>query len=168
MVNGGGPPSDHRRTTAGPPVNHRSTVVDGQSTGGPGRVLGREDEGDMDVAWDITFKDVERLRQFLTPTIHTLIGHVHDKEKIVTEEEHDCDIPLHDGVMQPLTPQKVHITPPDYVALATNPILNKQLNEFREEFSDITRVAKKANGDPVNNVKELHVDIKTYDYKTII
>ncbi|GKD07775.1 hypothetical protein Tco_1187460, partial [Tanacetum coccineum] len=126
-----------------------------------------EDEGDMDVAWDITFKDVERLRQFLTPTIHTLIGHVHDKEKIVTEEEHDCDIPLHDGVMQPLTPQKVHITPPDYVAVATNPILNKQLNEFREEFSDITRVAKKANGDPVNNVKELF-DIKTYDCETII
>ncbi|GKD14358.1 hypothetical protein Tco_1198765 [Tanacetum coccineum] len=85
----------------------------------------------------------------------------------LTEEEHDCDIPLHDGVIQPLTPQTVHITPPDYVASATNPILNKQLNEFREEFSDFTRVAKKANGDPVNNVKELS-SIKTYDCKTII
>ncbi|GKB66913.1 hypothetical protein Tco_0928325, partial [Tanacetum coccineum] len=30
------------------------------------------------------------------------------------------------------------------------------------EFSDITRVAKKANDDLVNNVKELS-DIKTYD-----
>ncbi|GJZ50701.1 calmodulin-interacting protein 111 isoform X1 [Tanacetum coccineum] len=83
----------------------------------------QEDEGDMDVGWDIIVKDVERLRQFLTPTIHTPQGPVHDKEKIVMEDEHDCDIPLHDGVMQPLTPQI--ITPPDYVASATNPILNK-------------------------------------------
>ncbi|GJZ84929.1 hypothetical protein Tco_0650268 [Tanacetum coccineum] len=91
--------------------------------------------GDMDVGWDITIKDVERLRKFLTPTIHTPLGPVHDKEKIVMEEEYDYDIPLHDGVMQPLTSQTVHIIPPDndYVASATNPILNKQLNEFREE-----------------------------------
>ncbi|GJR46544.1 putative reverse transcriptase domain-containing protein [Tanacetum coccineum] len=36
-VNGGqrrSTTTDHRRTTAGPPVNHRSTVVDRQSTGG--------------------------------------------------------------------------------------------------------------------------------------
>ncbi|GJV84176.1 hypothetical protein Tco_1524074 [Tanacetum coccineum] len=75
-----------------------------------------KDEGDIDVDWDITVEDVERLRQFLTPTIHTLpnlkpvvqpymsLGPVHDKEKIVREEEHYYDIPLHDGVMQPLTP----------------------------------------------------------------
>nr|GEW21552.1 hypothetical protein [Tanacetum cinerariifolium] len=75
------------------------------------------------------------------------IGLVYDKEKIVREEEQDYDIPLHDGVMQPLTPQSVHITPPDddYVALATNSILDKQLNEIRKEFFDITRVAKKEN-----------------------
>ncbi|GKG62532.1 hypothetical protein Tco_0634305 [Tanacetum coccineum] len=47
----------------------------------------QEDEGDMDVGWDITIKDVERLRKFLTPTIHKPLGPVHDKEKIVTEEE---------------------------------------------------------------------------------
>ncbi|GKF67610.1 hypothetical protein Tco_0197289 [Tanacetum coccineum] len=35
--NGGGP----SLTTAGPPPDHRSTVVDGKSIGGPGRVLGR-------------------------------------------------------------------------------------------------------------------------------
>ncbi|GJT09584.1 retrotransposon ORF1 [Tanacetum coccineum] len=72
----------------------------------------------------------------------------HDKEKVVKEEEQDYDIPLQDGVMQALTPQTVHITPSDddHVALGTNPILNKKLNEFREEFFDITRVAKKANG----------------------
>nr|GEV76232.1 hypothetical protein [Tanacetum cinerariifolium] len=112
------------------------------------KLKAREDEGDMDVVWDITIKDVERLRQFLTPTIHTLsnrepvvqpfmsLGLVHDKEKIIKEEEQDYDIPLHDGVMQPLTPQAVHITLPDddYVAPTTNPILNKHLNEFEEEF----------------------------------
>ncbi|GKC47268.1 hypothetical protein Tco_1064990 [Tanacetum coccineum] len=30
------------------------------------------DEGNMDDIWDITVKDVERLKQLLTPTIHTL------------------------------------------------------------------------------------------------
>ncbi|GJV46678.1 hypothetical protein Tco_1431214 [Tanacetum coccineum] len=69
----------------------------------------QEDEGDMDVSWDITSKDVERLRQFLTPTIHTLpnfkpvvpscipLGLVHDKDKIVREKEQDYDIPLNDS-----------------------------------------------------------------------
>ncbi|GKF27614.1 hypothetical protein Tco_0093956, partial [Tanacetum coccineum] len=59
---------------------------------------------------------------------------VHAKEKAVKEEEHDYDIPLHDGVTQPLTHLTVHITPPedDYVSPATNPILNKHLNEFQE------------------------------------
>ncbi|GJW77388.1 hypothetical protein Tco_0139070 [Tanacetum coccineum] len=97
------------------------------------------------------------------------LGPVHDKEKIIREEKQDYDIPLHDGVMQPLAPQTVHITPPDddYVVPATNPILDKQLNEFRKEFSDITRVAKKANCNPINDVKELS-DIKTYDCETFI
>nr|GEW98061.1 hypothetical protein [Tanacetum cinerariifolium] len=55
----------------------------------------QEDEGDMDVGWEIIVKDVERLQKLLTPTIHTLpnpepvlqpymsLGPVHDKEKIV-------------------------------------------------------------------------------------
>ncbi|GJV16733.1 hypothetical protein Tco_1362056 [Tanacetum coccineum] len=95
------------------------------------------------------------------------LGLVHDKEKIVKDEEQDNDIPLQDHVMQPLTPQTVHITPPDddYVAPATNPILDKQLNRFKKEFFDITRVAKKENCNPVNNVKELS-DIKKYDCET--
>ncbi|GJU47724.1 hypothetical protein Tco_1217279 [Tanacetum coccineum] len=103
------------------------------------KIKDQEDEGDMDV------------------------GPVHDKEKIVREEEQDYDIPLHDGVIQPLTPQTVHIIPPDddYVAPATNLILDKQLNEFGEEFSDITRVAEKENDkDPS--------DVNTYDYETFI
>ncbi|GJU49506.1 retrovirus-related pol polyprotein from transposon TNT 1-94 [Tanacetum coccineum] len=92
------------------------------------KMKAQEDEGDMD--------DVQP---------YMPLGPVHDKEKIVKEEEQDYDIPLHDGVVQPLTPHAVHITPPDddYVAPATNPILDKQLNEFRKECSDITRVAEK-------------------------
>ncbi|GKG25334.1 hypothetical protein Tco_0395962, partial [Tanacetum coccineum] len=74
----------------------------------------QEDEGGMDVDWDITSKDVERLR----------------------EKEQDYDIPLNDSVMQPLAPQMIHITQPDddYVAPATNPMSNKQSNKFEEEF----------------------------------
>ncbi|GJS96729.1 hypothetical protein Tco_0803697 [Tanacetum coccineum] len=109
------------------------------------KMKAQEDEGDRDIGWDIIVKD----------------------EKIIMEEEQDYEISLNDGVMQPLAPQTVHITPPndDYVAPATNPILDKQLNEFRKEFSDITRVAKKENCNPVNNVKELS-DIKKYDCET--
>ncbi|GJU80989.1 hypothetical protein Tco_1283354 [Tanacetum coccineum] len=69
----------------------------------------QDDDGDMDVGWDITSKDVERLRQFLTPTIHTLpnlepvvqpyipLGPVHDKDKIIREKEQNYDIPLNDS-----------------------------------------------------------------------
>ncbi|GKA16309.1 hypothetical protein Tco_0994768 [Tanacetum coccineum] len=99
----------------------------------------KEQIGDMDVDWDITLKDIERLRQFLTPTIHTLpnlepvvqpymsLGPIHGKEKMVKGEETNYEIPLHNVLMQPLTPQIVHIIPPDddYVAPATNPILEK-------------------------------------------
>ncbi|GJY49310.1 hypothetical protein Tco_0439266 [Tanacetum coccineum] len=98
------------------------------------------DEGVMDVGWDITSKDVERLRRFLTPTIHTLpnlepvvqpyipLRLLHDKDEIVIDKEKDYYIPLNDSVMQPLTPQTVHITPPDddYVAPATKSMSNKQ------------------------------------------
>ncbi|GJX82956.1 hypothetical protein Tco_0332437 [Tanacetum coccineum] len=133
----------------------------------------QDEEGDMDVGWDISSKDVERLRQFLTPTIHTLpnlepvvqpyilLGPVHDKDKIIREKEQDYDIPLKDSIMQPLTPQTVHIIPPneDYVAPARNPMSNKQLNKFEEEFSHITEVAKREYDNPV---------IKTYDCETFI
>ncbi|GJZ09872.1 hypothetical protein Tco_0544155 [Tanacetum coccineum] len=95
---------------------------------------------------------------------------VHDKEKFIREEEQDYDIPLHDGVMQPLAPQTVHITPPDddYVAPATSPTLDKQLNEFRKECSDITRVAEKVDGNPVKDIKELSDIINTSDFKNFV
>ncbi|GJZ21498.1 hypothetical protein Tco_0558537 [Tanacetum coccineum] len=141
------------------------------------KVKAQKDEGDVDVGWDITNKDVERLRKFFTPTIHILpnlkpvmpLGPVHDKEKTIREKEQEYNIPLNDGMMQPLTPQTVHITPPDndYVAPATNLIFDKQLNKFKEEFSDFTKVVEKANDNPVKYVMELS-DIKTRDCETFI
>ncbi|GJU80221.1 hypothetical protein Tco_1282586 [Tanacetum coccineum] len=138
-----------------------------------------EDEGDMNDGYDITVKDVQRLRKILTPSIHTLpnlkpivqpympLGLVYNKIKVIREEEQNYDNPLQDHVMQPLTPQTVHITPPDddYVAPATNPILNKHLNEFGEEFADNTRVYKKIDSNTVNDLKE---PLKTYDFETFI
>ncbi|GJV13292.1 hypothetical protein Tco_1354833 [Tanacetum coccineum] len=146
------------------------------------KLKAQEDEWDMYFGWDITVEDVERLRLFLTPTIHTLpnlepvvqpymsLGPVHDKEKIIREYEQDYDIPLHDGVMQPLTPQTIHITLPDddYVAPATSPTLDKQLNEFGKEYSDITRVSEMADGNPVKDIRELSDIIKTSDFETFL
>ncbi|GKD16918.1 hypothetical protein Tco_1206076 [Tanacetum coccineum] len=136
------------------------------------KIKDQEDEGDTDDGWDITVKDVERLRKILTPTIHTLpnlepmvqpympLGPIHDKEKVIREEEQDYDIPLQYGVIQPLTPQTVHITPPDddYVAPATNPILDKQLNEFGKEFLDMTGIDE--NGNFIEDINKL--SIKTH------
>ncbi|GJY47564.1 hypothetical protein Tco_0436627 [Tanacetum coccineum] len=138
-----------------------------------------EDEGDMNNGCNIMVDDVERLRKILTPSIHTLpnlepivqpympLRLVCNKAKVVREKEKDYDIPLQDHIMQPLTPQTVHIAPPDddYVAPATNTILNKLLNEFREEFADNTRVSEKIDSNPINDLKEI---LKTYDFETFI
>ncbi|GKD05106.1 hypothetical protein Tco_1180080 [Tanacetum coccineum] len=134
------------------PYRTRKTVCMIENLGEVHKLKAQEVEGDMD---------------FVQP--YMPLGSVHDKEKFVRKEEQDYNIPLHDGVMQTLTPQTVHITPPDddYVAHATSPTLDKQLNEFGEECSDITRVADKANGNPVKDVHELS-DFKTYDCKTFI
>nr|GEX23396.1 hypothetical protein [Tanacetum cinerariifolium] len=87
----------------------------------------------IDNGCDIMVKDVKRLRQMITPTIHTVpnlepvvqmympLSPFRDKVNVVREEEQDNDIPLQNGVMQPLTPQTAHITPPDDVASATSP-----------------------------------------------
>ncbi|GKE27495.1 hypothetical protein Tco_1442879 [Tanacetum coccineum] len=129
----------HLKEQIGSPYRTHETVCMIENPREVHKLKAQEDEGDMDVGWDITVEDVERLRQFLTPTIHTLpnlepVGQpymslrpVHDKEETIREEEQDYDIPLHDGVMQPLTPQTVHITPPDddYVAPATSLTFDK-------------------------------------------
>nr|GEW00083.1 hypothetical protein [Tanacetum cinerariifolium] len=121
---------------------------------------------------DITVKDVEGLRQILTPTIHTLpnletavqpyrpLGPVHDKAKVTREEEQDYDIPLHDGVMRPLTSETIHITPPDddYVASATNLILDKYLNECGKELFDMKGVNENGKFIELSNGLALIVD----------
>ncbi|GJU46764.1 hypothetical protein Tco_1204030 [Tanacetum coccineum] len=100
---------------------------------------------------DITVKDVERLRQLLTPTVHTLpeLNHVvqpcvpllpsPDEVKVVMEEEPNYDVDsmsiqvfiINDDLIQPLIPQPIHTTPPDkdYVAPATKLILEELLEE---------------------------------------
>nr|GEZ37767.1 hypothetical protein [Tanacetum cinerariifolium] len=134
-----------------------------------------EEKTQINNGCNITIEDVEMLRKILTPTIHTLTNlnpvvqpympliPLSDKASVARGEEHD--IPLQDGVMQPLTPQTTHITPPKDVAPTTSPILDKHSNEFGEEFYDITRVAEMANANPV---KELSGIIKTYDFETFI
>ncbi|GJU81575.1 hypothetical protein Tco_1283940 [Tanacetum coccineum] len=141
----------HLKEQMGSPYRTREIV---RMIGNPKEIhnaKAREDEGDMDVGWDITSK--------VQPYIP--LGPVHDMDKIVKEKEQDYDIPLNDNIMQPLTPQTIHITPPgdDYVAPTTNPIFNKQLNKFEEKFSNITKVAEKEYDNPV---------IKTYDCETFI
>ncbi|GJV85860.1 putative reverse transcriptase domain-containing protein [Tanacetum coccineum] len=163
----------HLKEQMGNPYRTRKTV---RMNGNPEEIhnaKARDDEGDMDVGWDITSKDVERLRQFLTPTIYTLpnlelvvqpyipLGPVHDMDKVVKEKEHDYDILLNNNVMQHLTSQTVYITPSgdDYVAPTINPMSNKQLYKFKEEFSNITKGAEKEYDNPV---------IETYDCKNFI
>ncbi|GJR27906.1 hypothetical protein Tco_1104138 [Tanacetum coccineum] len=134
-----------------------------------------EEKTQINNSCNIMVEDVERLRQILIPTIHTLpnlepvvqpymsLSLSRDKASVARGEEHD--ILIQEGAMQPLTPQTTHITPPDDVAPATSPILDKHSNEFEEEFFDITRVAKMEDGNPA---KELSDIIKTYDFETFI
>ncbi|GKD31656.1 hypothetical protein Tco_1242434 [Tanacetum coccineum] len=92
------------------------------------------------------------------------LGLVCNKAKVVREDEQDYGIPLQDQIIQPLTPYTVYITPldDDYVASATNHILNKHLNKFREKFADNTKVSEKIDSNLVNDLKEL---LKTYDFE---
>ncbi|GJY01343.1 hypothetical protein Tco_0359495 [Tanacetum coccineum] len=99
------------------------------------------DKMDMDEGLNITIKDVEKLRQILTPTIHTLPNlelvvqpymprsPFPDEAKVLREEEHDY-IPLQDFV------------------------------EFGVELFDITGVDEKADGNSIKDVKELSGLIK--------
>ncbi|GJU28496.1 reverse transcriptase domain-containing protein [Tanacetum coccineum] len=127
---------EHLNEQMGSPYRTRKTVHMIRNPEEIHNEKAQEDKGDMDVGWDITSKDV--------------------KSVIVREKEQDYDIPLNDSVVQPLTPQMIHITQPDddYVAPTINPMSNKQLSKFEEEFSHITKVAKKEYDNPV---------IKTYD-----
>ncbi|GKB25118.1 hypothetical protein Tco_0864519 [Tanacetum coccineum] len=75
------------------------------------------------------------------------------------KEIHNAKAQDNEGDMDPLTPQTVYITPSgnDYVAPATNPMSNKQLNKFEKEFSNITKGDEKEYDNPV---------IETYGYES--
>ncbi|GJZ33595.1 hypothetical protein Tco_0579031 [Tanacetum coccineum] len=77
------------------------------------------------------------------------------------KEIHNAKAQDNEGDMDPLTPQTVYITPSgnDYVAPATNPMSNKQLNKFEKEFSNITKGDEKEYDNPV---------IETYDFENFI
>ncbi|GKB20298.1 hypothetical protein Tco_0880019 [Tanacetum coccineum] len=88
----------HVKEQMGSPYRTRKTV---RTNGNPKEIhnaKARDDEGDMDVGWDITSKDVERLRQFLALIIHTLpnlepvvqpyiLGPVHNMDKVAKEKK---------------------------------------------------------------------------------
>ncbi|GJT97537.1 hypothetical protein Tco_1093055 [Tanacetum coccineum] len=136
---------------------------------------------DMEDGWDIMVKDVERLKPILTSVVHTLpnlepvmqpympLNSAHDETKVVREEEQDYNIPLHDGVMQPLTPQTVHITPPDddYVAPANNPIFDMRLKEFSVELFDMTEDDEKIDGNFIEDTKELSIKTDVHSLETL-
>ncbi|GKD74483.1 hypothetical protein Tco_1332765, partial [Tanacetum coccineum] len=93
----------------------------------------QEDDGDIFDMWDITVKDVERIRKFFN----------------VPNEI--------DKIVQPLIPEPIHTTPPndDYVASATKLILDKLLEEFRDEILNVTMVEDEANFNPTKDLEEL-------------
>ncbi|GJY35313.1 hypothetical protein Tco_0420691 [Tanacetum coccineum] len=93
-----------------------------------------DDDGDTYVIWDITVKDVERIRKIFMPNIPDEI----------------------DKVIQPLP---IHTTPPndDYVAPATKSILDELLDEFDDEIVNVTMVDEEAAKDPRSHFMKLQV-----------
>ncbi|GJY79964.1 hypothetical protein Tco_0492715 [Tanacetum coccineum] len=135
------------------------------------------DEGDIYDIWDITVEDIERLRQLLTPSVHTLpesdpmvqpcvpLLPSPDEVKVIRDEESNNDVvgisiqvlDVMDDVIQPLIPQVIHTTPPDkdYVAPATKSILDELLKEFGDEILNITVVDEEADCNPTKDIEEL-------------
>ncbi|GKE75366.1 hypothetical protein Tco_1537407 [Tanacetum coccineum] len=93
-----------------------------------------DDDGNIYDIWDITIEDVKLLRQFLMPNV---------------PDEND-------EVIQPLIPQPIHTTPPndDHVAPATKSILDKLLEESRDEILNVTMVEKEADFNPTKDIEE--------------
>nr|GEU45411.1 hypothetical protein [Tanacetum cinerariifolium] len=123
--------------------------------------------------WDITVKDVERLRKLLTPSVHTLpepdlvvqpcvppLPSL-DEVNVVRKEELNNDVDIisiqvpdvMDNVIQPSIPQTKNTTPPDkdYVA----PAIKSILDEFREEILNITVVDEEADFNLTRDIEEL-------------
>ncbi|GKA81639.1 hypothetical protein Tco_0788331 [Tanacetum coccineum] len=97
-----------------------------------------DDDGDTYDIWDITVKDVKRIRQFLMPNVPDEM----------------------DEVIQPLIPQPIPTTPPndDYVAPDTKSILDDILEEFRDEIVNVTMVDEEAAKDPQSHFTEIQDD----------
>nr|GEZ50069.1 hypothetical protein [Tanacetum cinerariifolium] len=93
--------------------------------------------GDAIDIWDITVKDVERIRQFLMPNFPDEM----------------------DKVIQPLIPQPIYTTPPndDYVAPATKLILDKLLEEFRDIILNVTMVNEEADLNPTKDIEDVEI-----------
>ncbi|GJY15956.1 hypothetical protein Tco_0386378, partial [Tanacetum coccineum] len=84
----------------------------------------------------------------------------HEHKELSLEEVSD----VMDDVMQPLTPQAIHITPPDnvYVAPTAIPILVELPKEFDDEFmSDIEELEQLLVRDPFSTPKELMEHVET-------
>ncbi|GJW88591.1 reverse transcriptase domain-containing protein [Tanacetum coccineum] len=92
-----------------------------------------DDDKDTFYMWDITVKDVERIRNFFN----------------VPDEI--------DEIVQPLIPEPIHTTPPndDYVAPATKSILDKLLEEFEDEILNVTMDDEEADFNPFKDLEEL-------------
>nr|GEV74664.1 hypothetical protein [Tanacetum cinerariifolium] len=118
------------REQIGSPYKTRETIYMIEN---PRYVHKIKDVGDMDFSWNITIKDEERLRRFLTPTIHTLpnlepevepympLGPIHESEKIVREEEQNYDVPRYDGVI--------------IMSTSTHPIFIQSDSDMEDVFS---------------------------------
>nr|GFB80749.1 hypothetical protein [Tanacetum cinerariifolium] len=93
------------------------------------------DDRDSYDMWDIMIEDVEWIRKFLTPNVPDVI----------------------DDVTQPLIPKAIHTTPPDedYVAPATQSILDELLEEFGNEILNVTMVDEGVDFNPTNDIEEL-------------
>nr|GEX75233.1 hypothetical protein [Tanacetum cinerariifolium] len=93
------------------------------------------DDGDIFNMWDITVKDVKRIRQFLTPNVPDVM----------------------DDIIQPLIPKTIHTTPPDedYVAPTTKSILDDLLEEFGDEILNVAMVNEGAECSPTKDLEEL-------------
>ncbi|GJV50615.1 hypothetical protein Tco_1446356 [Tanacetum coccineum] len=91
------------------------------------------DDGDTFDRWDITVKDVERIRKFFN----------------VPDEI--------DEIVLPLIPEPIHTTPPndDYVAPTTKSILDELLEEFKDEILNVTMVDDEADFYPTKDLEEL-------------
>ncbi|GKE14959.1 hypothetical protein Tco_1422536 [Tanacetum coccineum] len=93
------------------------------------------DDGDIFYMWNITVKDVERIRQFLTPNV----------------------LDVMDDIIQPLIPKTIHTTPPDedYVAPTTKSILDDLFEEFRYEILNVTMVDEGVECSHTKDLEEL-------------